>query len=135
MNIRGLSIAVFVVAMGWGAAFPDPAAARSHSRYYLSSDGSWVRRPHGDWHVQGIPPGATTRCVDGTYSHSRHPNAPGTCSYHGGVYNYIGSAEGAREAVAFSAEPSALPLQPVPTDNICGPGYRMAPGGCEAASR
>lgn len=33
------------------------------------------------------PPGATARCVDGTYSFSRHHS--GTCSHHGGVANWL----------------------------------------------
>ena len=34
------------------------------------------------------PLGATAKCRDGTYSHSRHHS--GTCSYHGGVATWLG---------------------------------------------
>jgi hypothetical protein len=57
--------------------------------YYINSLGHAVPRPCGDWHHQAPPSGATARCGDGTYSHSEHPNAPGTCSHHGGVSSYV----------------------------------------------
>src|SRR4051812_27623885 len=37
--------------------------------------------------VHAAPPGATARCNDGTYSHSRHRS--GTCSHHGGVAAWL----------------------------------------------
>lgn len=36
------------------------------------------------------PPGATARCVDGTYSYSQHHS--GTCSHHGGVAAWLGAS-------------------------------------------
>jgi hypothetical protein len=53
--------------------------------YYTNSAGHSVPRPCGDWHDDPKrPPGATAQCRDGTWSWSEHPNAPGTCSHHGG---------------------------------------------------
>jgi hypothetical protein len=57
--------------------------------YYINSLGHAVPRPCGDWHHQAPPSDATARCSDGTYSHSEHPSAPGTCSHHGGVNSYL----------------------------------------------
>jgi hypothetical protein len=45
-----------------------------------------------------VPPGATARCVDGTYSFSQHHS--GTCSHHGGVAAWL-------EASATPAAPAA----------------------------
>jgi Protein of unknown function (DUF3761) len=36
-----------------------------------------------------VPPGATARCADGTYSFSKHRS--GTCSHHGGVAQWLAS--------------------------------------------
>jgi hypothetical protein len=53
--------------------------------------------PHGDTHagrdsaatpLDSVPIGASARCRDGTYSFSRHRR--GTCSYHGGVEEWLG---------------------------------------------
>lgn len=53
--------------------------------YYTNSAGHSVPRPCGNWHSdQTRPPSATAQCQDGTWSFSEHPNAPGTCSRHGG---------------------------------------------------
>lgn len=57
--------------------------------YYMTSGGSSVPRPCGNWHTDPVPQGATARCNDGTYSFSRHPHYQGTCSYHAGVASYI----------------------------------------------
>jgi hypothetical protein len=59
--------------------------------YYINSNGHSVPRPCGDWHTsQGTPSGATALCADGRYSFSEHPHASWTCSYHGGVAQYVG---------------------------------------------
>jgi hypothetical protein len=57
--------------------------------YYANASGHVVPRPCGDWHGQGTPSSATARCRDGTYSFSEHPQARGTCNYHGGVLDYL----------------------------------------------
>jgi hypothetical protein len=57
--------------------------------YYINSRGHAVSRPCGDARYQPPPPGSTARCADNTYSYSEHPNAPGTCSHHGGVTSYV----------------------------------------------
>ena len=51
--------------------------------YYRASNGDCVERP--DQNREG----ATALCNDGTWSHSEHPYAPGTCSYHGGLRQYV----------------------------------------------
>ncbi|HZR91001.1 MAG TPA: DUF3761 domain-containing protein [Gaiellaceae bacterium] len=50
------------------------------------------------------PPGATARCRDGSYSFSQHRS--GTCSHHGGVAAWLGSATAA-SSPARAARPSA----------------------------
>ena len=48
------------------------------------------------------PPGATAKCVDGTYSYSLHHS--GTCSHHGGVAQWLdGSGAGTSSGSASSA--------------------------------
>ena len=37
-----------------------------------------------------------------------------------------------RQEIPYAVKPSA-PVDGSRTDNFCGPGYRMAPGGCQAA--
>lgn len=61
------------------AAPPDAGSACDDATHYRNVDGNCVLRP-----VSGsAPPGATAKCVDGTYSSSQHRQ--GTCSRHGGV--------------------------------------------------
>ena len=52
---------------------------------YTNVDGKQVHKPAHD--KQGIPSGATAKCVDGTYSFSLHHR--GTCSHHGGVGEWL----------------------------------------------
>ncbi len=52
--------------------------------YYANSSGHLVHRPV---HVSRAPAGATARCRDGTFSFSEHHR--GTCSYHGGVAQWL----------------------------------------------
>lgn len=56
----------------------------SDSKTYRNSDGQIVRSPVS---APVAPPGATARCVDGTYSFSQHRQ--GTCSHHGGVAKWL----------------------------------------------
>src|SRR5262249_46241805 len=51
---------------------------------YVNSSGNTVCRPD---QAPSPPPGATARCVDGTYSFSQHRQ--GTCSHHGGVAEWL----------------------------------------------
>jgi hypothetical protein len=73
------------------AATPASPAAPKHAgtscdeaTHYVNSNGNCVLRP-----VQAAtpPPGATAKCVDGTYSSSQHRQ--GTCSKHGGVAQWL----------------------------------------------
>ena len=51
---------------------------------YENSSGNTVCRPEES---STVPAGATARCVDGSYSFSEHRS--GTCSYHGGVAEWL----------------------------------------------
>jgi uncharacterized protein DUF3761 len=51
---------------------------------YMSSSGDCVHRPVA---AATAPVGATAQCNDGTYSFSEHHR--GTCSYHGGVADWL----------------------------------------------
>jgi Protein of unknown function (DUF3761) len=51
---------------------------------YVNVSGHCVHRPV---HSSHIPPRASARCVDGTYSYSEHRR--GTCSHHGGVATWL----------------------------------------------
>ncbi len=63
------------------AAHPAHAATQCRTGYYKNVSGVCVHRPDSN------AAGATARCRDGSYSHSRH--ASGTCSGHGGVRTWI----------------------------------------------
>jgi hypothetical protein len=52
--------------------------------YYINSSGNCVHRPE---QAPAAPAGATAQCNDGTYSFSQHRR--GTCSYHGGVAQWL----------------------------------------------
>lgn len=58
----------------------------SNNNYYTNSDGSQVHSPADSTNGQ-VPAGATALCADGTYSFSQHHS--GTCSYHGGVAQWL----------------------------------------------
>jgi hypothetical protein len=68
----------------------SPAAPKNagtscdEATHYVNSNSNCVLRP-----VQAAtpPPGATAKCVDGTYSSSQHRQ--GTCSKHGGVAQWL----------------------------------------------
>lgn len=51
---------------------------------YENSSGNTVCKPEES---STVPAGATARCTDGTYSFSEHRS--GTCSYHGGVAEWL----------------------------------------------
>jgi hypothetical protein len=51
---------------------------------YINVSGHCVPRPRRS---PTVPAGATARCRDGTYSFSEHRR--GTCSYHGGVAEWL----------------------------------------------
>lgn len=58
----------------------EGAAVGAGSDYYTNVSGHRVHRPEFS---AKAPPGATARCVDGSWSFSEHRR--GTCSHHGGV--------------------------------------------------
>lgn len=60
---------------------PDESDLTSHG-HYVNRDGKDVHSP-SKTRDNKVPPGATARCRDGSYSFSRHRS--GTCSRHGGV--------------------------------------------------
>jgi hypothetical protein len=61
----------------------DPGSECTNGTYENSS-GNIVCKPEES---PTVPAGATTRCADGTYSFSEHRS--GTCSYHGGVAEWL----------------------------------------------
>ena len=56
----------------------------SNDNYYTNSAGEKVHSPA---YADEIPPGASARCRDGTYSFSQ--SRRGTCSHHGGVAQWL----------------------------------------------
>jgi hypothetical protein len=55
-------------------------------RGYINSRGQWIPSP--TWTSDGLPPqGATAHCSDGSFSFSQ--SARGTCSWHGGVADWL----------------------------------------------
>ncbi|WP_188566224.1 DUF3761 domain-containing protein [Undibacterium terreum] len=64
---------------------PDESKLTTHN-HYTNKAGQNVHSPAKT--VDGkVPPGATAKCGDGTYSFSR--NHRGTCSHHGGVSSWL----------------------------------------------
>jgi uncharacterized protein DUF3761 len=85
MRLR-LALLGSLVALGVGAgsataAQPLAVAPFCKAGGYVNVDGRCVERPDAN------AKGATARCRDGTYSHSKH--ASGTCSGHHGVAVWI----------------------------------------------
>lgn len=82
--ITGLSVFLLVALAPWHAV---PARLPTvECGAYTAAGGERVKRPCGDWRDGGqMPSGATARCGDGTWSYSRRPDSPGTCSGHGGI--------------------------------------------------
>lgn len=67
-----------------GTKVPQPALSNNNS--YTNVDGNQVHSPASSTNGQ-VPAGATARCSDGSYSFSQHRQ--GTCSYHGGVAQWL----------------------------------------------
>jgi hypothetical protein len=67
------------------APIPPPAEPQCLNGTYTNSEGNTVCKPEET--PTGPPAGATARCRDGTYSFSQHRS--GTCSYHGGVAEWL----------------------------------------------
>jgi hypothetical protein len=68
---------------------PTPAEARASPKTcgldsYVNSRGNCVHRPTK---ADRAPAGATAKCRDGTYSFSQ--SRRGTCSWHGGVAQWL----------------------------------------------
>lgn len=60
---------------------PSPASPSPSGDGYTNVDGNYINSPSSN------PAGATALCNDGTYSYSQHHS--GTCSYHGGVAQWL----------------------------------------------
>jgi len=58
----------------------------SNDNYYINSEGNKVHSPAYSLD-NDVPAGASARCRDGTYSFSQ--SRRGTCSYHGGVAQWL----------------------------------------------
>jgi hypothetical protein len=63
----------------------SPSAGGDCGSGYYNTDGIWVPSPCSNPDL--TPAGATALCNDGTYSYSL--NASGTCSWHGGVAEWL----------------------------------------------
>jgi hypothetical protein len=64
-------------------------------RGYINSKGQWIPSPAQTIDGQ-VPDGATARCRDGSYSFSQ--SARGTCSWHGGVDEWLSRSSGRTES-------------------------------------
>jgi hypothetical protein len=73
-----------------------------------------------------VPPGATARCRDGTYSFSEH--RAGTCSHHGGVAAWLSGAGSSVPPGSSPGTPSATQAPPVGRTVLLGPRTRTS--GC-----
>jgi hypothetical protein len=63
----------------------DSYTELSNDNYYTNSAGNEVHSPA--YSDDGVPPGASAICRDGTYSFSQ--SRRGTCSHHGGVAQWL----------------------------------------------
>ena len=89
MQLRLALLGVFgALLLGSGSGSATAAPLHVHATapmckhgFYENVDGNCVERPDGN------AKGATAKCRDGTYSHSKH--ASGTCSGHHGVAVWI----------------------------------------------
>lgn len=60
-------------------------------RGYINAKGQWIPSPTQT--IDGVAPdGATARCRDGSYSFSQ--SRRGTCSWHGGVHQWLSQSSG-----------------------------------------
>jgi hypothetical protein len=77
-------------------------------RGYINSKGEWIPSPtqtiDGD-----APDGATARCRDGSYSFSQ--SRRGTCSWHGGVDQWLSRSSSSSEFPPLNAEDALALLQ------------------------
>lgn len=64
----------------------EEESALSNDERYVNSDGESVHSPAYS-EDDTVPAGASAQCRDGTYSFSTHRR--GTCSYHGGVDEWL----------------------------------------------
>lgn len=63
-----------------------PVPSVDLGRGYINSRGQWIPSP--TWTHDGLPPqGATARCSDASFSFSQ--SSQGTCSWHGGVAEWL----------------------------------------------
>jgi hypothetical protein len=67
------------------APITPPAEPQCLNGTYTNTEGNTVCKPEES--PTGPPAGATAKCRDGTYSFSQHRS--GTCSYHGGVAEWL----------------------------------------------
>jgi hypothetical protein len=129
-----LPIIALVISLGFETALPGPAEAWCGPRgcYRNRPYHHLVPRPFGNWRWEGAHPSATALCRDGANSFSEHPYAPGTCSHHGGVEQFAGPTGG---SALYSITPRSVPRTLEDTNNFCGSGFRMGPGGCQPVGR
>ena len=71
-------------AVGAAPAEARPPATRCGADTYLNTRGRCVHRPV---RANSAPAGATAKCRDGSYSFSQ--SRRGTCSWHGGVAQWL----------------------------------------------
>jgi Protein of unknown function (DUF3761) len=77
-------------------------------RGYINSKEQWIPSPAQT--IDGeAPDGATARCRDGSYSFSQ--SRRGTCSWHGGVDEWLARSSGGSEFIPLSAEDALGLLQ------------------------
>jgi hypothetical protein len=77
-------------------------------RGYLNARGEWIPSPAHT--VDGVAPdGSTARCRDGSYSFSQ--SARGTCSWHGGVDEWLSRSSRSSEIPPLKAEDALALLQ------------------------
>jgi len=67
------------------SASTQPTGGVCGTEEYRNVSGNCIHRP---MRSSTVPQGATAQCRDGTYSFSQHRR--GTCSYHGGVAQWLG---------------------------------------------
>jgi hypothetical protein len=84
MTVLALAVAVPVTSFVFPTTVAEAQARGCGAGYYRNSRGNCVRRPV---RANRPPAGASARCRDGTYSYSQ--NRRGTCSWHGGVAQWL----------------------------------------------
>jgi len=106
MRLPGI-VAFVLLAVATPTTFlgPAPADARPTTftcgaDSYINSRGRCVHRP---MRVDRAPAGATAKCRDGSYSFSQ--SRRGTCSWHGGVAQWLSGRWAYRLAVGIHNDP------------------------------